>query len=98
VLAAVDHTANTDEVPGFPLSDRTTHGFYAAHDFMPGNLRIGARAPFSAYRVQVGVADAAEENADMDIAGAHVAALEPPGGEGAGRLIRGNTKSWDHGG
>jgi hypothetical protein len=49
---------------------------------MSGHAWKSGAAPFAAGRVQIGMANAAEENLDLNIGGAWVAAFEGEGREG----------------
>jgi hypothetical protein len=53
----------------------------AAGDFVTGNAGIGGAAPFAARRVDVGMADAAKENFDLNVGWPGVAPLERERGE-----------------
>ena len=51
----------------------------AADDFMSGHARKSGAAPFAPRRVQIGMANAAEKNVDLDIGRPRIAAFEGEG-------------------
>jgi hypothetical protein len=67
VLAAADQAADADHVAFLEAADRTADGRDAAHDLVAGDAGIQGAGPFRAHGVQVGVADAAIGDLDLDV-------------------------------
>ena len=67
--AGVDEAAHTDGVADLELLHATADGRYLPHDLMTGYGGILGEVPFIAGEMQVGVADAAVENLDLDVGG-----------------------------
>ena len=65
--AGIDHATDRGEIAFAKISYFTAHFHDAADDLMPGHARISGSAPFAARRVKIGMADAAEENVDLDV-------------------------------
>src|SRR5580704_6884542 len=64
----VHHAADGGEVPGLELLDAGANLLHAAYDFVSGNARVHGghhTAPLVAHLVEIGVADAAEQNLDL---------------------------------
>ena len=68
LAAGVDDDADGRDAAHLELADCAANGRDAADDLMAGNERIDRLAPFVADHVQIGVADAAVENIDGDLA------------------------------
>src|SRR4029453_3466853 len=67
----VDHTAHRGEIAGLVLGNRRADLRYTTDDLMTRDNRIVGRhelAPFVPDRMQIGVADAAEEDLDLHVA------------------------------
>ena len=78
--AGVDHDAYSGQVAYGELGDFRADGSDAADDFVAGDHGVDRTTPLVADLVDVGVADAGEEDFDDDVIGAGVAALEAVGG------------------
>ena len=78
-LAGVDHAADTDRHADFEIFHVATDLRDATDDFMTGDDRKYRAFPFGACSMQIGVADAAEEDVDGDIMRAWRASLEREG-------------------
>lgn len=66
-LAAVDHAANADQIAFLEAADVGTDGGDAADDLVTRHAGVEGAGPFAAHRVQVGVADAAIGDLDLDV-------------------------------
>jgi hypothetical protein len=84
--ARIHDAADGGEAAGLEAAHLAPDRGHAAHDLVAGHARIDGALPLGAHRVQVRVADTAEEDVDGDVARAGLAARERPGGE---RLLRG---------
>src|SRR5436309_356219 len=60
--AAVHHAADTDDLAGFEAADLLADRRHLADDFVPRYAGILGARPFAARRVQIAVADAAEQD------------------------------------
>ena len=65
--AAIDHAADADEIALFEADDIAADLCSAAENFVTANNRIDCAAPFIARHVQVGMADAAKQDVDLNI-------------------------------
>jgi hypothetical protein len=74
--AAIDEAADANQIANLEFGNLVSYSGHAAHDFVSGNKGILGVAPFVAGHVDVGVADAAIKDADHNIAGTRLAALE----------------------
>src|SRR5437867_2277830 len=101
----VDHAADRGEIPGLVLGDCRADLRNVADDFMTGHNRIVRRhelAPFVAYRMEIGVADAAEQNFDLHVTLRRIASRDY--GRSQRRLLTGSgvsfrvVRSWMHNG
>jgi len=63
---------------------------------VPGNEGVDGPLPLAARGMQVRVADAAEQDLDLHVARAGVAALEAEGGEGGGGRVGGVGVGFDY--
>ncbi len=81
----IDQAADGGEIAGLELGDFRPNLGDAADDFMAGNAGVDGghnAAPLIAGLVEVGVADAAEENFDLDVVAGGIAALDGVGSKG----------------
>ena len=74
MLAAVHDAADAHQVANLVGGDMAAHGGDAAHDLVPRHAGIQRARPFAAHLVQVGMADAAIDDLDPNVMGAHRAA------------------------
>ena len=95
--AGVDEAADAGEIAFLELRDLATDAADAADDLMSGNVRIDGVVPFVAGGMQVGMADAAIEDLDLDILRARIAALEGGERERRGGRLRGIAGAGEHG-
>ena len=79
MLAAVDHAPDTGQVADLELRHIGAHRRHAADNLMARHRWVQGVVPLVAHGVQVGVADAAVKNVDLDIFGPRRAALEGEG-------------------
>ena len=98
----INETTDADEVPDLEFLHRAAGGRDAADDFVAWHGRILSETPLVADEVQVGVADAAIEDLDLDVGGGRLAALdnrraERGGGAGGGVGFGGKTDGFGHG-
>src|SRR6266496_761677 len=80
----IDQAPDGDEVARFVFGNFRADLCYAAHDLMAGHNRVNSRhelAPFVAHRMQIGVADAAEENIDLHVALGRIASRDGRGSQ-----------------
>ena len=80
----VHHTTDGGEIAGFKLFDGGANFGDAADDFVAGNTRIDGgheAAPLVADLVEVGMADAAEKDFDLDVGFTGIAAVDFCGGQ-----------------
>jgi len=66
----VDHAAHRGKIPGLVLGNRRANLGHAADDLMTGDDRVirgHELAPLVAHRMEIGVADAAEQNFDLNV-------------------------------
>ena len=80
----VDQTTDRDKIAWLVLGNGRTNLGYAANDFMAGNDRVVGRhefAPFVTSRMQVGVANAAEEDFNLHVALRRIAPRDCSGGQ-----------------
>jgi hypothetical protein len=82
VLAAIDDTANANEIARPEVRYVRAYGGHAPDDFMAGNAREPCARPFRAHLVQVGMANAAVGDLDLDVVRARRAAGNPHGFQG----------------
>ena len=82
VAAGVDHAADADQVAGLELRHLAPTARHAAHDLVARDHGEDGAAPLVARLVDVGVADAAEEDVDQHVVRARVAALDGERREG----------------
>ena len=83
MAATVDHAAYADQVADLVAGDGGAGAGDAADDLMAGHAGIDGVAPLVFDLVQVGVADAAEQDADFDLVGAGFGAVVLEGAEAA---------------
>jgi hypothetical protein len=86
VLTAIDHAADADPLTDLELRDMTADAGHATDDLVTRHARIEGPRPFASRGMQVGVANAAELDCDLDVVGARLPALDQIRGE---RLVRG---------
>ena len=87
----IDEAADADEVARFVLRHRRADFHDPADDLVPGHAGVDCGhhvVPLVSLVVQVGVADAAEEDLDLHVAVGRVAARDRVGGERRGRARR----------
>ena len=87
--AAVDEAADRGEVASLELRDARADSRDAAEDLVARHDRILREAPLVSGEVEIAVADAAEEDVDLDIACGRLAALDRVRGEGRGGRLGG---------
>ena len=87
VAAAVDHAADTRDVADLELGDVAADRGDAADDLVTRHAGKQRALPLRTGGVEVGVADAAEQDVDRDVLGAGVAALKREGGKRRGRRL-----------
>ena len=100
----IDHAADGGEVAGLELGNCRADLGDAADDLVAGNERVDRGhelAPLVAHRMEIGVADAAEEDLDLHVAFGRIAPRDGGGGQrrcrtGGGIGFRGEC-SWMHG-
>ncbi len=83
-MVGIDHAADGDEVAGFVLRDGRANLGDTADDLVARDARVdrGHRlAPLVTDLMQIGVADAAEENLDLHVAVGRIAPRDRVGGE-----------------
>jgi hypothetical protein len=68
--AAFGKPAETNAVARDKIFNHRTNGLDTANDFVPGDERIGGKAPLVAEHAEIRVTDAAVFNADVDMLGA----------------------------
>ena len=83
--AGIDHATYRGEIAFAEFFYVSPDFCDLAGDLVPGHARIGSATPFAAGRVDVGMADAAKADVDLDIGWSRVAALEGKGSERRGR-------------
>jgi hypothetical protein len=76
MLAAVDHAADSDDIAGLEAGDVGTDRTYVADDLVARDAREAGAGPFRADGMQVGVADTAERNLDLNVVGTRLPALD----------------------
>ena len=84
----VDQAADRGQVAGLEFCDGGAHLRHASDNLMAGNAWVGGRhhaAPLIARLVKIGVADAAEEDLDLDVVPGGIA---PRDGGGSKRRCR----------
>src|SRR4029453_4516271 len=99
----IDHTADRDDIARFVLRDCRADLRHTPHDFMTGDNRVNSGhelAPLVAHRMQIGVADAAEQDFNLHVAISWMATLDLGGGQrrclaGSGVSLR-VVRSWMH--
>src|SRR5207248_7970779 len=99
----VDHAADRSEIPGLVLGNRRADFGDTADDFMAGDNRVirgHELAPLVADRMEVGVANAAEEDLDLHVVVSWIASFDLGGGQrrcgtGSGVSLR-VVRSWMH--
>ena len=72
----INEAADTGEVADFEFCDLIARLDHAADNFVSRHHGINRVAPFVAGLMDVGVADAAIEDLDLDVVGTHIPALE----------------------
>src|SRR5437762_1589660 len=80
----IDHAADRGEIPGLVLGDCRPDLDNTADDLVAGDNRIirgHELAPLVADRMEIGVADAAEENFDLHVPVSWIAAADLSGGQ-----------------
>ena len=95
----VDHAADGGEIAGLELGDGGADLGDAADDFMAGHARIDGghhAAPLVAGLVEVGVADAAEEDFDLHVVFGGIAARDGGGGKRRSRTGNGISFGFVH--
>ena len=96
MTAAVDDATDPDQIAGFVFGHVFSHLHHPADDLVPNDLRIGYRHPFVARVVEIGMANAAEQDIDLDIVIADLASLEVPVFEWRFRVEGGVGMGVDH--
>src|SRR6266487_3232840 len=99
----IDHAADRDQVAGLVLGNCRADLGHTADDLVTGDNRVirgHELAPLIADRMEIGVADAAEEDLDLHVAVSWIAALDLGGGQrrcgtGSGVSFR-VVRSWMH--
>jgi hypothetical protein len=76
--AGIDQAADADQIAGLVAADLGPDGRDPADDLMARHERPVHIAPLALGCVQIGVADAAEQDLDLHIIGAQIAAIEIP--------------------
>jgi hypothetical protein len=76
VAAGIDHAAHAGQVAGLEAGDFLPDLLHPSDDFVPGHHGESRAAPFVPRLVEIGVADAAEENLDVDVVRSGRSALE----------------------
>ena len=74
--AGIDHASDRGELALAELAYLAPGFDDATDDFVTGNAGISGPAPFAAGRMDIGMADAAKEDVDLDIGRAGIAAFE----------------------
>lgn len=74
MMATVDQAADADRVADLELGHRTADGRNVADDFVPGHAGVQRVGPLVAGLVQVGMADAAVGDVDLDVVRPRLAA------------------------
>ena len=87
VLARIDHAADAHDLSDLEMGDVRTGLGDAADDLVARNAGIDCSRPLATGGVQVGVADAAEEDVDAHVPRAGVTALE-------GERTKGRVGAW----
>src|SRR5207245_7361795 len=80
----IDHAADRGEIPGLVLGDCRPDLDNTADNLVAGNNRIirgHELAPLVADRMEIGVADAAEENFDLHVTISWIATVDFSGGQ-----------------
>src|SRR6266567_6315135 len=80
----IDQAANRDEVARFVFGNCRADLRDATDNLMAGHNRVHSRhelAPFVAHRMQIGVADAAEKNVDLNVALGRIASRDNSGSQ-----------------
>jgi hypothetical protein len=95
--AGIDEAADSDSVTGFEFGDGTSDLFDHTDDLMTRNHRVEGATPFISGHVNVGVADAAMGDLELDIMIAWFAALEGERGYRRGGALGGVAFGWKHG-
>ena len=75
----IDQAPDGNELARFVFGNLRTDLRNAAHDLVAGHNRVNSRhelTPFVADRMQIGVADAAEENIDLHVALGRIATFD----------------------
>ena len=80
--AGINHAANGGEIAFAKLAHLGPGFDDAADDLMARNAGIGGPAPFAAGSVDIGMANTAEENLDLDVGRPGVPAFEGKWSEG----------------
>ena len=100
VVVGRDHAADADEVADLELVDAAADLRHPPDDLVARDARVDGRhhvVPLVAGRVQVRVADAAEEDLDLDVPVGHVAPGDGGPGQGGGRARGGERFGFGHG-
>ena len=69
----VHHAANADDLSCTEACDLGAGTHHTADDLVAWHNRVYGAGPLAACRVEIGVTDTAEEDVDLDIAGAGLA-------------------------
>ena len=96
VLARVHHAADSHEVARAEAFHVGTSLDHSTHDLVAGYARVDRSGPLAACRVQVRVADTAEQNVDADVLRTGVASFEGEGAKGRIRTRGRISGSRDH--
>jgi hypothetical protein len=80
--AGIDHASDGGEIALMKIFNFAPDSRHVADDFMTGNARIVCATPFTAGGVDIRMANAAEENVDLDIVRAGITPIDRERGEG----------------
>ena len=100
--AGIDEAAHADGIAHLELGDAAADSRHAAHDLVARDGGVQRESPLVAHEMQVGMADAAIEDLDLDIAGGRRAAFdggraERRRGTGGGKGLSRITDRFWHG-
>jgi len=96
MAARVHDASHGGEVPHLEFRDLRADPGHPAHDLVPRHHRIDGPFPLAAHGVEVRMADAAEEDLDLHVVRAGIAAVEAIGGEGGGGGVGGVGVGFGH--
>ena len=96
MTAAINDATHADEIASPMFGHVFPHLYDLADDLMPDDLRIGHRRPLTARVVEIGMANATEQDVDLHIVIADLAPLEIPGFEWRFRVEGGVGMGVDH--